>query len=227
MSLQLSTTMEQLTENGARDGFILIGTGTESPPPALAELEAKTRSSVWNLSPIAFYYATRDSRELNRRSAERGIDSRAVNLPHGRRHDPLHTSYCATISTQLREGPVFLRMILVDEECAVLYGAPTANGEPTTWAATHPPIVELARTLWHSTWASSTPVLPEGQPPPFTPRQVEVAFLLVDGLTDQAIARRLGVSPRTVATEIARISSVLGVSGRAQAAAALAGVAAS
>ena len=46
--------------------------------------------------------------------------------------------------------------------------------------------------------------MPEGQHPPFTPRMVDIALLLVDGATDREIARSLGVSERTVSADVRR-----------------------
>jgi two-component system, NarL family, nitrate/nitrite response regulator NarL len=53
--------------------------------------------------------------------------------------------------------------------------------------------------------------------PELTPREHEVLDLLVDGQDQDAIARRLVISPNTVATHIQRILTKLGVHSRAQA----------
>jgi DNA-binding NarL/FixJ family response regulator len=53
-----------------------------------------------------------------------------------------------------------------------------------------------------------------------TPREVEVLAALADGLSQQDIAERLMISPKTVATHIQRILSKLGVHSRAEAVAA-------
>ena len=50
-----------------------------------------------------------------------------------------------------------------------------------------------------------------------TPREQEVLGLLADGLEQDDIARRLFISPKTVAKHIERILSKLGVHSRAQA----------
>lgn len=52
---------------------------------------------------------------------------------------------------------------------------------------------------------------------PPTPRQVEVVQLLADGLTDQAIARRLGVSITTVYRHVQELRERLGACNRTQA----------
>lgn len=53
-----------------------------------------------------------------------------------------------------------------------------------------------------------------GAPPDLTRRQREVLQLLGDGLTVQAIARRLGLSPRTVGKHLERVYRRLGTSDR-------------
>ncbi len=47
-------------------------------------------------------------------------------------------------------------------------------------------------------------------------RQREVAELIADGLTDEAIGRRLGVSPRTVESHVGRLLRRLGVRHRGE-----------
>jgi DNA-binding NarL/FixJ family response regulator len=50
-----------------------------------------------------------------------------------------------------------------------------------------------------------------------TPRELEILCLLADGLTQDQIADRLVIAPKTVATHIERILGKLGVQSRAQA----------
>jgi DNA-binding NarL/FixJ family response regulator len=52
-----------------------------------------------------------------------------------------------------------------------------------------------------------------------TDREFEVAELVTEGLTNQAVARRLSVRPRTVETHVENIRRKLQVSSRAQIAA--------
>jgi DNA-binding NarL/FixJ family response regulator len=51
-----------------------------------------------------------------------------------------------------------------------------------------------------------------------TGREREVLALVAEGLTNPEIAARLGLAPRTVATQIASASAKLGATNRAQAA---------
>ena len=54
-----------------------------------------------------------------------------------------------------------------------------------------------------------------------TPREVEVAQLLAEGLSNAALARRLGVSPHTARHHTQRVLGKLGVHSRAEAGARL------
>jgi len=58
-----------------------------------------------------------------------------------------------------------------------------------------------------------------GQPPRLTRRELEVARLIADGLTNQAIATRLSVAPRTAEAHVENIRRKLEVRSRAQIAA--------
>jgi DNA-binding CsgD family transcriptional regulator len=50
-----------------------------------------------------------------------------------------------------------------------------------------------------------------------TPRARQVLTLVADGLTDAQIARRLGISPRTVSKHLERTYATLGVTNRVDA----------
>ena len=56
-----------------------------------------------------------------------------------------------------------------------------------------------------------------------TPREVEVAALLREGMTNAAIARRLYISERTVHRHVSAVLAKLGVSSRAEVARARSG----
>jgi DNA-binding NarL/FixJ family response regulator len=65
---------------------------------------------------------------------------------------------------------------------------------------------------------SATPPATESgvRPPPFTQREQEVVALVADGLSNKAIAARLGVSTRTVEGHINHIFTKLGVESRTE-----------
>jgi DNA-binding NarL/FixJ family response regulator len=53
---------------------------------------------------------------------------------------------------------------------------------------------------------------------PLTAREIEVLSLVADGLSNKAIALRLGISPETVKFHVASISGKLGAANRTEAA---------
>jgi DNA-binding NarL/FixJ family response regulator len=64
---------------------------------------------------------------------------------------------------------------------------------------------------------SRTPVATLAMDSPLTGREIQVLQLLADGLSQDAIAKELFISSKTVATHIERILGKLGVRSRAQA----------
>ena len=71
---------------------------------------------------------------------------------------------------------------------------------------------------------SARPAVPEGEPPPFTARMLQIAYRLVNGATDREIARALDVSERTVSAEVREMSRRLGARSRAHAISLISGV---
>lgn len=78
-------------------------------------------------------------------------------------------------------------------------------------AARQPLMVELAR----AARAIGRPLLAPAEPILLTPRQELVLTLLRAGLTTHAVAHRLGVSSRTVQSDVAVVKAALGVTNRA------------
>lgn len=74
-----------------------------------------------------------------------------------------------------------------------------------------PVLVGALTSLFEELWRGSVPLGTTGDP------HRQVAALLSQGLTDEAIARRLGLSVRTVRARIARIMAELGARTRFQA----------
>jgi DNA-binding CsgD family transcriptional regulator len=80
--------------------------------------------------------------------------------------------------------------------------------------------LQIAALLQRALTRSSARWLPAASGPvcALTPREREVLNLLVAGLTDEAIARRLGCRPRTVGKHLEHAYRKLGVAGRVDAA---------
>lgn len=73
------------------------------------------------------------------------------------------------------------------------------------------PIAERVQRFFSGTLDRAISTFPE-----LTPREQEVLSLIAKGLTNNAIAGRLGLSPKTVRNQVSEIYSKLGVSDRAE-----------
>ena len=91
------------------------------------------------------------------------------------------------------------------------------------------PLPGAGHLFYHGEWRPGLDALlgaltdPATAPTLLTSRELEVAVLIADGLTNQAIASRLSVAPRTAETHVENIRRKLGVRSRAQIAAWVAG----
>ncbi|GAA0571000.1 transcriptional regulator TrmB [Kribbella sandramycini] len=116
----------------------------------------------------------------------------------------------ATGCRMLRDVP--LKMLVADRRTALL---------PTS----HDIVVELGPStlldgllrLFDVLWHQATPLTPVPVDGPLTPEDQQLLSLAAAGLTDQAIARRLGVAQRTVERRMQRILKALDATTRFQA----------
>jgi pimeloyl-ACP methyl ester carboxylesterase/DNA-binding CsgD family transcriptional regulator len=112
-----------------------------------------------------------------------------------------------------REGDRGTRFELGREVAALIPGA------------TLIPLPGASHVFYHGDWAAVLDAMlgfldePAGPAPRLTGRELEVADLIAQGLTNQAIARRLSVAPRTAEAHVENIRRKLEVRSRAQIAA--------
>ncbi|MBY8885227.1 helix-turn-helix transcriptional regulator [Streptomyces sp. PTM05] len=157
----------------------------------------------------------RDSRLLGR-----GIAIRTL-YHHTARFNSPSQAYVASASAmgaQYRTAhQLFGRVIIFDRELAFL---PDHRG---TWGAVvirQPSIVHFLCDLFEQTWAQARPfsdAATDGLETVAKELDRTIVGLLAAGLKDETIARRIGVSPRTVRKHIADIMQVLNAESRFQA----------
>jgi len=88
--------------------------------------------------------------------------------------------------------------------------------------ATLIPLPGSSHLFYHGDWLAVAEVVLDflaeraGGEPRLTPRELQVAELVAEGLTNQAIASRLSIAPRTAETHVENIRRKLQVSSRAQ-----------
>jgi biotin operon repressor len=163
-----------------------------------------------------------DAFEAVRERLEAGAAMRTI-YQHTARFDEPTKSYARTVigyGVEIRTLDEFFdRMVIVDRTTAVI----PANDERTRAAEiTEPAVVRFLVGMFERAWSRATPF-------PFVPtRSAEAAAkvvpeihrsiqrLLVEGHSDQAIARRLGISERSLQAHIRRIKQSLGASNRLQ-----------
>ena len=179
----------------------------------MRQLAPGVHSSIRVLQPHYFYDPDEPGVTMARSMRARGVETEVATLPSTPRTHPLLSSiFPATVL-----GPVFLRAMLVDEQHLIVEGPDTAAGERTSFWTRRELLVERAVELWARTVKLSTPLLAPGEKPPLSGRQLQVARLLAIGEKDQAIARLLDMSARTVERDVQRILRVLGASSRTEA----------
>jgi DNA-binding CsgD family transcriptional regulator len=160
-------------------------------------------------------------RPLDEDLLNRGVDMRSVYLDSARK-DPTtltHARWLSERGGQVRTTATLpLRMIIADRRCAMLPIDPERSKEGAV--ILHEPTAALALTaLFEQTWATATPL---GLPTPrdkdgLSGQERALLRLLAQGDTDETVARKLGISDRTVRRLIADLTTQLGARSRFQA----------
>jgi DNA-binding CsgD family transcriptional regulator len=139
-------------------------------------------------------------------------ESSVMDIPVGRRI----IRACAEAGEHIRLLPkVPMKMKLADYTTALLPLTPT--GTAGALLVRTPVIIAALREYFEMLWERATPLAPErsagitGRP---TPAQQAVLGLMAEGLHDDAIARRAGISTTTVRRHIAAIMDRLDVTSR-------------
>ncbi|MFE5537651.1 LuxR C-terminal-related transcriptional regulator [Streptomyces sp. NPDC056492] len=203
----------------------LEGTGTElltdgaAVRRRFAELSAQVRRSVLTVHPTLGSPETlRAARELDRDLLARGVRYRTV-LPHTarRQREALHhMTLLDGLGAQVRTAAVVPgRLILLDEETAVV---PAGAGGAAVLR--DPTVVAFLTVIFDHIWEHAEPVGAggPGSAAGHVFEDVEAAVLrhLARGRSDDFIARKLGISTRTMRRYLAGLCEKLGVETRFQ-----------
>lgn len=177
--------------------------GQDTIRERIAELSESIKEEVVTLAPGGGHSEEdlKASRAPNTALFDRGVRMRTVYLDSVRNHQPTldNVEWLGSRGGQVRTAPMVpLRMIIMDRRLAVLpidiadarAGAVVLHGSGTVGAL---------YALFESVWAQATPLgsAPRSDPDGMPPQERAVLKLLAEGYTDEAIAKRLGVSPRT------------------------------
>jgi DNA-binding CsgD family transcriptional regulator len=152
----------------------------------------------------------------------RGISMRAVYLDSVRNDNASldYASWLAARGAEVRTVPTLpMRMLLVDRRVAVV---PIDPDESSLGAVVvhQPGIVTGLVALFRTTWRTSTPFLrrrPRRGGRTFNSQERQALQLWGQGLTDESVANRLGVSERTARRISRKVAAALGARSRFQA----------
>jgi DNA-binding CsgD family transcriptional regulator len=107
-----------------------------------------------------------------------------------------------------------VQMKVIDHERVLLDG-PSVGGEPSVMVCRAPAVLEAAMRYWNAVLGSAFDCGQErAAEPRLTERQRLVVGLMQDGMTDEAMARQLEVSVRTVRSDVAAVLEALQVRSR-------------
>jgi len=126
----------------------------------------------------------------------------------------------ATCGVQARTVPSLPPVLMICDQHAALILREPANPGMGAVCVREPAVAATLAVLFASAWDTATPLT--GAPLPEEPTGLSAGgrlllALLADGLTDDATARRLGVSVRTIRRQVAALMILLGASSRFQA----------
>jgi DNA-binding CsgD family transcriptional regulator/DNA-binding transcriptional ArsR family regulator len=190
----------------------------------LFQLTSQARVSAWSISPGGALSpeAVAASLPLDRELAERGVECRMVvgSESLGVEHWDAYLREIADLGHQVRSSAsAFYRAIVIDGEYAVVPA--TGETRPGAYVLRGEALAAPVVALFEEVWSRSVPVtaqLPTDTSGPFTQARLrQVAHLMSLGLKDETVARRLGVSVRTVRRLIQATLAELGADGRFQA----------
>jgi DNA-binding CsgD family transcriptional regulator len=179
----------------------------------LQRIAPAATTSSWVMQPQYTYDPEEQGLALTRAARSRGIETELITLPATVDTHPLLSS----LFPRTLLGPVFLRGLVIDSRHAIVGGPADGTGRRVAWYTTAREVVDDVIDLWRATLPLCRPILEPGQDPPLTERQLEVARLLCLGEKDQAIARALQLSARTVEREVRAVLDALGAASRTQA----------
>ncbi|MFD2689207.1 LuxR C-terminal-related transcriptional regulator [Streptomyces phyllanthi] len=152
----------------------------------------------------------------------RGVKQRTLYQHTVRTHGPTlaYIEKVTTAGAEIRTlDELFDRLIIYDRRIAFIPD-PLLDVSTAALVIEHPAIVHYLATVFDHAWQRAEPVsiTPEQIRPPLMTDETRRAVLrlMVEGHTDAAISKRLGISTRTVSTHIRKASEALNSRSRAQ-----------
>lgn len=201
-------------------GLVEVITGEDEITLRVAELMQSVRTHFWVLDrpPYLGEYTTELEEELTMDLLGRGVDIRSVYTPEALAHPDRFEliTHLAHLGEQARILPALpFRLRIMDRRVALVALVP---GRYDRIAVVHrsgllDALLELFDTYWQRAQSIvAAPATPDGP----SAKDLLLLKMLQAGYKDQAIARQLGTSSRTVTRRIATIAAGLGIDTRFQ-----------
>jgi DNA-binding CsgD family transcriptional regulator/sugar-specific transcriptional regulator TrmB len=188
---------------------------------AIADLSAKARREILTAQPgggrredVLVEAAPRDYDTLSR-----GVEMRILYQHTARSSRGTHSyvEQVTRLGAQVRTlADQFMRFLIFDRECAVF----ATPGDPNNAVVIRNPyVVAFMVEAYERLWLTAEPFEADGdtQPEIMDDLKDAIVRLLTAGMTDAAVARRLGMSVRTCRRHVAEIMAVLDAESRFQA----------
>ncbi|WP_327007955.1 helix-turn-helix transcriptional regulator [Dactylosporangium sp. NBC_01737] len=218
----VATMVAEQESNGYRDSVTRLE-GINAVRARLEELAHTARFECVSMNPRLSQTAEAmaASRALNEGVLRRGVQVRCVYQDSVRNLPVMveHAGWLSAFGGEVRTAPtVPMLMIVQDRETAILPLDPadTRRGGVEVHS---PAVVAAVYALFELVWSTATAIteMVSAAEHGLQPSEVELVRLLAAGHTDEASARRLGVSLRTVRRLVARLMERLDAESRFQA----------
>ncbi|MFC4005639.1 winged helix-turn-helix transcriptional regulator [Nonomuraea purpurea] len=195
-----------------------VVTGRDAVARRYLQLERNASREMLVLVHPPYAVDISDDRENRRRAARKGAPTRGIYSTQAFEHPGMlaHTRRAIVDGEQARLGQVPVKLAVADARTAILPLVSDADRAVESALVVHPSalldaLVGLFETLWRAAvplrLAAEESLEPEGWP---QAADTEVLALLAAGMKDDAIARQLGLSPRTVQRRVQVLCERLG-----------------
>ncbi|WP_431934104.1 helix-turn-helix transcriptional regulator [Nonomuraea jabiensis] len=198
---------EVAERNGPHPEEVLeVVSGRDAVARRYLQLERNATREMLVLVHPPYAVDVSDDRENRRRAARQGAPTRGIYGPQAFEHPGMlaHTRRAIADGEQARLGQVPVKLAIADARTAILPLVSDEDQAVESALVVHPSaLLDALVGLFETLWRAAVPLrltAADGLEPEVWPRtpDTEVLALLAAGMKDDAIARQLGLSPRTV-----------------------------
>jgi len=210
-------------ERGAREvDFVEVLKDADEVISAFEEMQSQAKAEIRALDPGSYLSPQPEASPAQPPALARGVGYRVVYDSSLLQTELGFASVQESIAVgeQARAFPgVPLKLVIADSDRALI-AVPTVTGGNVVALLIHPSVLLSALVeLFEAFWRMAVSITPGGQQDSHeepTTATRRLMALLSAGLTDESIARELGVSERTVHRRVSRLQQLLGAQTRFQ-----------